>query len=121
MPAIPYTLIVEIGATYTKRFVHKDSTGTVISTASKTGVFQILNKTTGAVVVNITTTPSADGSIVMNGADGTFDLTIAAAKTALMTSGAYEHAMEFTTPGTSPLFVERMIEGPVQIKSRRIV
>lgn len=89
MAVITYNLEVDQGATYSKKFVWKDSTGTPYNLTTYSARMQI-RRSVGAssFMVELTT---ANGGIVLGGALGTIEIVISETNSKLLTGdGVYD-------------------------------
>ncbi len=106
MAAGTYNLTIEQGATFTATVTWSDAANALVNLTGYTARMQ-LRATLASATPAIELT-NANGRIVLGGAAGTIDLTIAAADTALLGAGSYVYDLELVS---ATGVVTRLIQG----------
>jgi hypothetical protein len=107
MAATKYNISVEQGATYIQQITLKDAT---------TGVVRNLTGWTGRAMVRAAfddTVPLATFAVATGGIAGTITLTLTSVQTAAFDFETALYDVEIVQDGTSPEFVERILQGNV--------
>ncbi len=110
MAAGTYNLVIEQGATFTATVTWRDAANALVNLTGYTARMQIrATVAAGTFAIELT---NANGRIVLGGALGTIDLTIAAADTALIGAGSYVYDLELVSGSA---VVTRLIQGTATV------
>lgn len=101
-----YYDIIARKATFTKKFIWKDDTGTPINLTGYTAIMEIKNASTDATA--LLTLSTANGGITLGGANGEINLALSETAISALAVGSYVYDMKFTQPDTTTL---RLLEG----------
>jgi len=112
MPALKHDILIEKGATFRLSLLYKDSAGSPVNLTGWNARMKTRLTYDGPEIASLTVdSTTAPGGITMGGTAGTMVITISAANTSAVTEkgrGVYDLEIYDTS---SPVQVERIIEG----------
>ena len=110
MSAGKFNILIEQGATFSLPITYEDSTGAAVDLTTYTARLQARKRASSpATIVEMTT---ENGRITLGGTDGTIDLYMLAADTALLQAGEFFYDLELVSGGS----VTRLLEGQLTVK-----
>lgn len=118
MAAGRYSFIIEQGATFQRQVRYTDSNGSPVDLSNYGARMQIRpSPDSNVVIVNLTSTPGADGSgLVITPSSGTINITISAASSSTLTFTEAFYDLEIYSGSGVTEFVTRLLEGNVKLK-----